>query len=97
MDEEGIVTYLSQFTEEQIAKSAGFSYEYAMRVLDEERFPLGEPAILTQGWATYFYAKNILGRRWHEAEAEGSALRNAPDWWDSYCNYIMAPEFGLKN
>ena len=45
------------------------SYDYATRALKGERFPAGEAELAKNAEFAYLYAKNVLGDRFHEAEA----------------------------
>ena len=64
-----------------IAKDGRKAYDYAYHVLNQERWPEAESSIAKDSWAALYYAKNILKRRWPEAE---TVIQEIPSFWKHY-------------
>lgn len=64
-----------------IIKSASLSYEYAMRVLSMNRFPLGEKIIATDPFWALLYAEDVIKGRFPEGEkAIGTNIETAMEY-----------------
>lgn len=64
------------------------AYEYA-RDQRKDRWPEGEPSIITSPEYAYLYAKDVLRGRWEEAE---NYIKQDPHFWELYRNDVLRGE-----
>lgn len=77
--------------EQIIATDARMSFMYAANVI-EERFILGEPAILQNARTSLSYAKDVVRGPWPEGEA---IISTDPQCAYEYARYILKGRFKL--
>jgi hypothetical protein len=85
--------------EPYIAKSPRYSYQYAYEVVNKdnrytddklERWPVGEPAMMTDPVYAGYYARVIMKKRWEEAEPVIMKDFNA---WTNYTMWFRMNEY----
>ena len=72
-----------------VAKSAEYSYLYAVKVL-KTRFEAGEKAMATDAWVSYRYAREVLKKRF---EAGGKAVATNAEYAYWYARDVLKNRF----